>query len=729
MHNSLPPTTRSRKKASTRVQRKPLALSDIEQAFVSRMEPVRTTFGYSVSLILVSLLMILLPVLYLGLVFSIGYYGYESYVAADGFTFGAGIAIFLVFMLTKPILIRERNSYKPLCITKEEEPIFFAYISKICETVEAPTPKRIFISCELNAGAAFHRGFFSFFNKDMDLLIGLPLIVGLDTRQLTGVLAHEFGHFSQGFGMRAGYVIQRVNYWFAKVVYQRDVFDYWLSRIGNIASFIMFFVHLIVWISRFVLWMFMHIAHLSSSFLSRQMEFNADRHAMNVTGNNDFIGTLKFMPIIEVSLDGALGNLHQAWRERKLGDNMPALVYNNIKRISSDKKQRIMTLGMEQNASLYDSHPSTNDRLFKSKSLISNGITKLERRPAVDLFQHFEDICKRVTLAMYTEGYEIDVKPNMLIETTQLIADVEQEEARTHAYNRYFQAQWGYHPIFPISEYKAIDSNNLSELERLIGKQHNSFSNGTEQLAELGKQLDEIDNHINNLHQATLLKQSGFEFDPEKLHIQSSTKNGINRGLKKAEEEHRALCASLQPFEDSLTERINITQHILSMPIADDLIEDHNEALETFMHARSSLQLIYPQIELITHLRYQWCALQGILQFYDAQIDNPDYRKTMVEHLNDMHDSLTHINMACQDISYPLEHTHGDISLSHYLIEKLPELNDLDGLYACSEECIGNYMVLYHRLLGIIAITCEAMEEACGLPHLLDPVSDEMFPD
>lgn len=58
----------------------------------------------------------------------------------------------------------------------------------------------------------------------------MPLVSGLTLRQLAGVLAHEFGHFAQGTGMRVTYVIRWVNHWFARVVYERDAWDVRLQR-------------------------------------------------------------------------------------------------------------------------------------------------------------------------------------------------------------------------------------------------------------------------------------------------------------------------------------------------------------------------------------------------------------------------------------------------------------------------------------------------------------------
>ena len=62
------------------------------------------------------------------------------------------------------------------------------------------------------------------------LTIGLPLVAGLSAREFGGVLAHEFGHFAQGGGMRLTAVVRGVNAWFGRVVYERDEWDETLER-------------------------------------------------------------------------------------------------------------------------------------------------------------------------------------------------------------------------------------------------------------------------------------------------------------------------------------------------------------------------------------------------------------------------------------------------------------------------------------------------------------------
>ena len=61
------------------------------------------------------------------------------------------------------------------------------------------------------------------FPSKKNLEIGLPLVNALTLSELKAVLAHEFGHFAQGTGMRITYVIRGVNAWFARTVYERDI--------------------------------------------------------------------------------------------------------------------------------------------------------------------------------------------------------------------------------------------------------------------------------------------------------------------------------------------------------------------------------------------------------------------------------------------------------------------------------------------------------------------------
>src|SRR5690606_33534294 len=101
----------------------------------------------------------------------------------------------------------------------------WALVERICAAVRAPVPRTIAVDADVNASASFERGWLGFFTGNLRLTIGLPLVTGLRLDELAGVLAHEFGHFAQGGGMRVSFVVRSISGWFARVVYERDSWD------------------------------------------------------------------------------------------------------------------------------------------------------------------------------------------------------------------------------------------------------------------------------------------------------------------------------------------------------------------------------------------------------------------------------------------------------------------------------------------------------------------------
>ena len=116
------------------------------------------------------------------------------------------------------------------------------------------------------------------------------LIPLAETRQFAAVTAHELGHCTQGLALRLGYIIDRTDRWFLRVIYERDTWDEALEEWNNSVedwrlSLIVACANLAVWLSRKLLTLLMLIGHAASCFLSRQMEFHADARAMAVAGS------------------------------------------------------------------------------------------------------------------------------------------------------------------------------------------------------------------------------------------------------------------------------------------------------------------------------------------------------------------------------------------------------------------------------------------------------------
>jgi hypothetical protein len=304
-------------------------------------------------------------------------------------------------------------------------------VERLCTSVGAPAPSEIHLMCEVNASASFRRGMTSMAGNDLVLTIGLPLVAGQDLRQFTGVLAHEFGHFAQGAGMRANYLIRTVSHWFARVVHQRDAWDdrlvAWSDAAGNLhiaAAVPLWLARLMVWVTRRILWVLMLIGHLCSSWLSRQMEFDADRHAARVVGAGAFGSALRDLPVIGMAEAGAHADLRSAWQEGRLADDLPALIRANIGQIPADRRARAVEDGLDANASMYASHPATRDRLRNGLVERSAPVFRADG-PATALFRDFPGLCRSATLAWYRDVAELPVDGSALVPTAEIVAGYE----------------------------------------------------------------------------------------------------------------------------------------------------------------------------------------------------------------------------------------------------------------------------------------------------------------
>ena len=165
-------------------------------AIERRINPVKTPLQYKLALLLSAVIMVLLPVIYVAIAcafaFVVYYHAVNSigifnHVRGKGVIMAAIIyvgpliaGVTAVLFMFKPLFSRAPKSDLPTSLSRDDEPILFQFVDKLCDTVHAPRPKRIDVDCQVNASASFHRGWFSMLlGNDLVLTIGLPLITGM----------------------------------------------------------------------------------------------------------------------------------------------------------------------------------------------------------------------------------------------------------------------------------------------------------------------------------------------------------------------------------------------------------------------------------------------------------------------------------------------------------------------------------------------------------------------
>lgn len=403
-----------------------LSPGDLMAGFTGTFPRTRASRLYQLGLVLVSAAMICLPLVYLALIAAVafGTYHYAIQVQALLGSFRGGIYVYLlkvmlylgpllagaslVLFMVKPLFAKRARRAQPLAMNPALEPALYSFIARICDLTGAPMPKRIDLDCQLNASAGFRRGYRSLFSDDLVLCIGLPVVAGLNLREFAGVMAHEFGHFTQGFGMRLSYIVRQINFWFARLVYERDAWDVWLEEQSMEGEdwwlmLVCNCVRFAVGISRLILKALMFLGHGISCFLLREMEYDADTYEVKLAGSAAFESSVRKMALLSAASTVAYKEMRTSWNlNHMLPENVPAFIALHASKLPRHVKETIRhTLGLAKTR-LFDTHPSTGDRLRRARQAAEPGVFHLDK-PASTLFSHFDVVSRQVTQLHYTD--------------------------------------------------------------------------------------------------------------------------------------------------------------------------------------------------------------------------------------------------------------------------------------------------------------------------------------
>ena len=269
-------------------------------------------------------------------------------------------------------------------IVEEDYPELFQLIKETADNVGVKYPKKVFINDQINASVTYSNQIQSLiFPTRKNLTIGLGLLHAVSKNELKGIIAHEFGHFSQKsmiIGSHAGNA-SRVMY---DIIYSNDAVRNDVDSISQMNAFIgiisggaIFYTKII---GKVLSLIYTQLDHHNMA-LSREMEFHADQIATNIVG----IETMS-MPLLRIDLyDFAYNEMLQFYfrqsDERIFSDNVFQNV-NQLVKFYSNKHQLKIENGLEvvelyqfgnnfsriQLENLGASHPSIEDRLHNIKS-------------------------------------------------------------------------------------------------------------------------------------------------------------------------------------------------------------------------------------------------------------------------------------------------------------------------------------------------------------------------
>jgi Zn-dependent protease with chaperone function len=376
---------------------------------------------YKVAVAIVSFVMVLLPAVYLVLtvlacwglywhltenvsIFDHLAHSRLGLIIAVAVYAGPIIPMFILVLTMLRNLLPRRAGHGIMVVDPQTQPRLYEHVDRVAKLVGAPVPRAIFLDLDANAAAGPLKGFFSFYGGNLVLTIGMPLLAGMTVRQLTGVIAHELGHFSQQAGMRAGFVIRRVNYWFERIVNDRGglerAVDRGLSSRYLTALLICGIAKAILGLARLVGQGLMYVGMAVSGFLSRQMEFDADRQEARVAGSECFAGTFERIAALDLAWADTNASLAQAWHDRQVCDDIPDLLGKKLEALGQERLGRATAKMRYARTKWLDTHPSLSDRVRNVQEVAAAGVI-VDDRPARELLSDYTALCKEFSSRFY----------------------------------------------------------------------------------------------------------------------------------------------------------------------------------------------------------------------------------------------------------------------------------------------------------------------------------------
>jgi len=701
----------------------------------------RAPLAYRFGLVIVTIAMVLLPVIYVGLIVAVAYalylypgvglafFGLVKGSGADhvvwrglGFTTPLVVGIILIFFMIKPLFARRTTEMEPLALDRTRQRDLFDFVDRLCGIVGAPRPRRIAVDCTANASAAFDGGVRGLLSGHLVLTIGLPLVAGLDLRGLAGVLAHEFGHFAQGTGMRLSYVIRRVNHWFARVVYERDAWDEWLDECAKTADFRVGIPLQLsrgfVMVTRQVLWLLMMVGHGISCFMLRQMEFDADRYEARLSGARVFESTVLRINLLNVASAQAMDILGRLWDQRELPQDLPDMVVQLADVLPARVVDEVGEHIRSRKTRFFDTHPADKKRIARARRESAEGSFRLEL-PATTLFRDFEALSRNATLKFYRDVVGAAAEQAVLIPVAKVVEEISSLNDQVASLERVFsdtlrpdKLVWLPRQLEPMPDWQAA-CVAVRDAKRTMSDRLPAAKLGVGTLAS-------EDNRRMRAVVAHSLMEAKVRIGPVPYGLVKADPAEARAAIANAEAALACVAPDIDAYLESAGEWLGAALRLLAHPQTAQKIESSlvERDMQPLVQAFRCLQAGHDDFMA---LREPLTVIPDLSRALEEGLGDPESHEAFRWMATQLKTTLEALRERLTE-AYPFKHAGGPIRIGYQVVgEEIAAPNDLGSLYVQAATAAERYQQLYLRLLACLTHAAEQLERELGLDPATGP--------
>ena len=144
--------------------------------------------------------------------------------------------------------------------------------------------------------------------------------------------------------------------------------------------------------------------------LSREMEYDADRHEVEVSGSDSFEDASKTLRGLSVS-ESIVHAINNDFLDEKnqIFEDVPKAIAEVYGRLSPERKSAIEREMRKISTNVWDTHPADIDRVKRAKKLSKVGIFH-HTFPAHELLKNVDELNKKVSIYDYSDSYIVNPK-------------------------------------------------------------------------------------------------------------------------------------------------------------------------------------------------------------------------------------------------------------------------------------------------------------------------------
>ena len=399
--------------------------ASVTQVSPNFKKEVKGVMGSIVLFFVIYLLMFLLSIMllicciYAGLAIIVNVRHLVAIFAGIGLI-GLALMVF-IFLIKFMFAVNKFDRSQSIEITETDQPELFNFIRRLAADTQAPFPKKIYLSPDVNACVFYDSGFWSMFLPiRKNLQIGLGLVNTVNLSEFKAVMAHEFGHFSQR-SMKLGSFVYNVNKIIHNMLFNNTSYAVFLGKWARISDVFAFFAAMTARVARGIQWvlrMVYGLINVRYMSLSREMEFHADAVAASVSGSRSLVSALRRIEFAHGGFGIAVQKCNDLFTQNKITDNIYVNQLQVMNHLAAEHKLSFHKglpvipgdfTGLEGKTRViysdqWASHPSTADR---AKRLMELNVEADESdEPAWSLFQNTTFLQQQLTEKLYEKAWK-----------------------------------------------------------------------------------------------------------------------------------------------------------------------------------------------------------------------------------------------------------------------------------------------------------------------------------